>query len=532
MYSGYFVSRNPKGKEVNLLTNKLLVIGFDGMTWDVLRKAETPTIDSMIKRGGQGILRSTNPPVTCPAWPTYLTGQKPINHRVFDFVRLNEHDSIELNEYGNIESPTLIDVMDQTDTSSIFFEIPMTFPVPDTNQTVLGGYPAENTDEKYSSKSLREDLKSTLGVPPPISPVRFAGQDREGTLRELFEATEYRFEAFQHLLRTREWDFATINFHLSDQIGHFFWDDFVDNSASSAPVQAYELLDRKLEKLLDEVDHPVNVILMSDHGHGKQNHTINLNHILREEGFLDLSDSFSTHFKSTLARTGISPGGIKKLLDNLGVTQFLPDWNRGTIDSLLDKFLSYRDVDWEASEAFAFGHVGQIYWIGEDDQRLEALKTRLHEITLDGEPLVSEIISLRDNPEDTSPSMSEPMWLVNMCDWSAIAYPLFLGRWDINQTPTDEGCHRPEGILAWSGPDLANLSETVRGNLTDLAPTLLHLLDLPLQHDFDGTILNSLLSETLPMNPKTTDYGGEDTSPNSHSDDEERIDQLKNLGYL
>ncbi len=500
------------------------------MTRSVLEEAETPNLDSLETEGGTGQIRSTNPPVTCPAWPTYLTGKKPSNHRVFDFVRLDDDASVQLNSYENIQSPTLIDVMDETDTPSIFFEIPITFPVPDTDQMVIGGYPAENSDEKFSSEVLKKELAESIGEAPPINPVRFAGSDREGTLQKLFEATEYRFEALGYLLQNREWEFATVNFHLSDQIGHFFWDEFEKDSATSAPVEAYEYLDKNLGVLLNKIDESFNLIVLSDHGHGSQAATVNLNHLLREEGFLQLSDSVSTTVKSTFSRWGLTPGSLKDLLDSLGLTQFLPDWNRGTIDSLLDKFLSYRDVNWDATEAFAFGHVGQIYWIGDDPDRQSELRNRLEEATLDGQPLVTDLIPLREGSQEI-PSREEPSWLVNMQKWSTIAYPLFLGKWALEQSPTDEGCHRPEGVIFWDGPDLSSRKNSIETHLRNASPTIHRLLGLPPQDNFDGEVIEEILSDSAPDPLEPKQYG-QTESGNKSGEDEERIEQLKNLGYL
>jgi len=47
---------------------KLLIIGLDGATWDVLmsliRDGRLPTLKKLIKNGSYGVLESTIPPVT------------------------------------------------------------------------------------------------------------------------------------------------------------------------------------------------------------------------------------------------------------------------------------------------------------------------------------------------------------------------------------------------------------------------------------------------------------------------------------
>ena len=68
----------------------MLVIGLDGATFDVIRplvhNGKLPTIERLMKNGVYGDLISTIPPVTSPAWPSFMTGKNPGKHGVFDFV--------------------------------------------------------------------------------------------------------------------------------------------------------------------------------------------------------------------------------------------------------------------------------------------------------------------------------------------------------------------------------------------------------------------------------------------------------------
>ncbi|NIM46482.1 MAG: hypothetical protein GTO54_12830, partial [Nitrososphaeria archaeon] len=63
---------------------RLLVIGIDGATWRVLGPLlETdglPNIKAVMSEGAYGILESTLPPFTTPAWNSMLTGLRP--HRI------------------------------------------------------------------------------------------------------------------------------------------------------------------------------------------------------------------------------------------------------------------------------------------------------------------------------------------------------------------------------------------------------------------------------------------------------------------
>jgi predicted AlkP superfamily phosphohydrolase/phosphomutase len=62
---------------------KLLIIGFDGATFDLIRpwaaEGHLPNLARLMAEGVMADLASTLPPVTSPAWPTFMTGAIPAN---------------------------------------------------------------------------------------------------------------------------------------------------------------------------------------------------------------------------------------------------------------------------------------------------------------------------------------------------------------------------------------------------------------------------------------------------------------------
>lgn len=70
--------------------SRVLVIGIDGGTWDLFKplidEDKMPHLGKLLNNGAHGILMSTIPPVTAPAWSSFLTGKNPARHGVFDFI--------------------------------------------------------------------------------------------------------------------------------------------------------------------------------------------------------------------------------------------------------------------------------------------------------------------------------------------------------------------------------------------------------------------------------------------------------------
>ena len=72
------------------MKKKVLVIGLDGATFSVIdslvREERLPNLSRLMREGASGILKSTTPPLTGPAWLSLATGMKPEKTGVYDFV--------------------------------------------------------------------------------------------------------------------------------------------------------------------------------------------------------------------------------------------------------------------------------------------------------------------------------------------------------------------------------------------------------------------------------------------------------------
>ena len=59
------------------------------------------------------------------------------------------------------------------------------------------------------------------------------------------------------------------------------------------------------------------------------------------------------------------------------------------------------------------------------------------------------------------------------------------------------GDHRMEGVLIATGPGFVPGSSPEQANLLDIAPTVLHLLGVPVPDDMDGRVLTELLDPAV-----------------------------------
>src|SRR5438477_8603179 len=69
---------------------KVVVIGLDAATWTLIRpwmaEGKMQNLAKLMKAGVSGPLQSIMPPITPPAWTSFMTGKNPGKHGIFHFL--------------------------------------------------------------------------------------------------------------------------------------------------------------------------------------------------------------------------------------------------------------------------------------------------------------------------------------------------------------------------------------------------------------------------------------------------------------
>jgi len=77
-----------------LKKDRVLVIGLDGATWDILYplmdEGYLPNLRKIKESGVSGVLKSNFPPITGSAWMSIATGKNPGETGIFDFLVLED----------------------------------------------------------------------------------------------------------------------------------------------------------------------------------------------------------------------------------------------------------------------------------------------------------------------------------------------------------------------------------------------------------------------------------------------------------
>ena len=123
----------------------IAIIGLDGATWDLaepfLAAGDMPTLAALRRAGAHGVLRSTIPPVTFPAWSSFMTGTNPGKHGIFDFTR-RVPGTYEVAFVGSRDRrmPTMWKLLSDAGRRVAVIGVPTTYPPEPVNGIMVGGF--------------------------------------------------------------------------------------------------------------------------------------------------------------------------------------------------------------------------------------------------------------------------------------------------------------------------------------------------------------------------------------------------------
>jgi predicted AlkP superfamily phosphohydrolase/phosphomutase len=548
---------------------KLLVFGLDGATFDLIRpwvaQGHLPNLGRLMERGVSGDLASTLPPVTSPAWPSFMTGMNPGKHNVFDFIRPNAGDFTLVNA-TSLRAPTIWQIASAAGLRVGVMNVPVTFPVQPVNGFMVSGLLSPTHGDISYPADLLAPYASRLGPYRVALRVQYKEGNEEAFLADALELIELRGRYALHLMRDRPWDLFMVHFIALDNLQHALW-KFIDpthpryrpelaEKFGDGLLRAYQQVDAQVGRLIEQAQQlagEVNVVVMSDHGFGPLHYIVNLNNHLLKHGLLRLKRHPWTQLKALLFRSGLTPAGVYRWLERLGIQNIVARVSKKSRNQVVSMFLSFNDVDWSRTVAYSMGHVGQVYLnrrgrevqgIVEDGAAYVAVRERvvdaLHQLThpQTGLPLLDEVIYGPDVTHGPYADQAPDLHLI-LDGYRCIAFPLFATNKEVvtQQIRGDSGCHRGNGIFIGHGPAFRQGTIVDESQITDLAPTILHLLGLPVPGDMDGRVLDETLSPgLLDAHPVRFDQAriareGKETVLSSE-DAAEIEERLRALGYL
>lgn len=306
-------SPQPERSQASL--RPVLVLALDGATFDVIQPimeaGELPHLAAWMKEGRAARLPSTAPPVTFPAWSSFMTGLSPGEHGIFDFTQ-KQPGAYRL-RFVNATDRTgtsLFARVSQAGGRVLVLGMPATHPPEPVSGLLVCGFEApvaSGTDPKSASDpALYQRIAERAGpwMRPELDESAVASDFHERAVETLLaridRKRDFALEALAALRADHAGalpDLSVVVFSESDTAGHHYFRDHDprsprhDSAASPARKQAlrsvYRRLDDACGALREAVGHDVGCVVVSDHGMGTaSDKVVHLNRFLEERGLL------------------------------------------------------------------------------------------------------------------------------------------------------------------------------------------------------------------------------------------------------
>lgn len=537
---------------------KLLILGIDGATFDLVRpwaeSGHLPNLQALMSGGVRGDLASTLPPVTSPAWPTFMTGCNPGKHGVFDFIQPSG-SNFSLVNASKIKEPTLWQRLSAAGYRVGVLNVPVTYPPQPLNGFMVTGILSPKGSEICYPADLISRYQDELGDYRVAPNIQYKPGIEAEYIEDIYALIRAHGEWALRLMRAEPCDVLMVHFIALDIMMHALW-RFMDRNHpryepsphEDAIRDGYRMVDEYIGRMLAELPAEANVLVMSDHGFGPLLNIVNLNIYLMEKGLLKLRRDPWTQLKAAAFRRGLTPTGVYQMVESLGLQNLATRVSKNTRNQVVGKFLSFDNVDWSQTVAYSMGHVGQIYLnkmgrepngiVAEKDylQKRQEVIDVLNELRDgDGRTLVSKIIVREETYHGPYAELGPDIHLV-LDDYNMIAFPLFATNRKVitRQIRGDSGCHRREGIFIANGPAIKQDLDLPKANILDLAPTILHLLGEPVPRSMDGQVLNQIFANPSDVAYQDDQPWGADAGLDELSEDEaaQVEERLRSLGYL
>jgi len=497
---------------------RLMLLGLDGATWDVLEplaeEGRISTIKKLIDSGVHGKLESTFPPKTGPAWISMATGKNPGKTGVYDFLKRREDDFSYrvINSRDFRDNSPYWDILNHHGFKTYMLNHPILYPFYDIDGVLVGGMGLpEDADLSYPKELEKKINKVSDGYWTRVDwHSKEYENDKEKFLKDIKKLIDKQFKVVEFFL-DEDWDFFLHVNSGTDYLQHVMMDDWVneDSEFHDDFIEVWELVDKKLEKIIKKLT-DVNILIVSDHGFGPLKKKLNLAKVLYDEGLIEKM-SFSGTRKGLKVR-------LNTLYQKTPLSRYI-NLEESLLYRLINK-LNIRErvspeIDLKNSKAIPTvteGGTAGIH-INKEHGDLEKIKSEVRDCI----EKINEDLNIRIK-------IYEPEELYQGDKLDA-APDLFLKSEDpsisFNDTVLEgvtlsddlprnaSGNHRMDGIFIAHGPDIKRSADLQYFKIYDIAPTILHHYDIPVPKDIDGKVLKEIFKEESEIYKREITYSDE-----------------------
>ncbi len=434
---------------------------------------ELPVMRSLMNEGTYGILKSSIPCITVPAWSSMTSSLDPGELGIYGFRNRAAYDyeSLYVADGRAVKEKRIWDYAGDAGKQSLVLNVPQTYPVKSIQGHMVSGFLTPDTKAQFAYPSIfkQEVLKQ---VPDYAFDVRdFRNVERSDLYQRIIDVTNAQYKLLEYALKTKAWDFAMqVNIGV-DRMHHAFWRYHdpehrlheVDSPFKHAIRDYYKLVDDWLGRLIAIAGDDTTIIIASDHGVKRMDGAIAINEWLWQNGWLTL----------------------KQVPE--GITKFSPEM-----------------VDWDNTRAWSTGgYYGRIFLnvAGREPQGIipqneyetirEELAHAIRAIPDDkGQSINTSVFKAEELYRNVNSIAPDLMVYFGGLHWRCVGSLGYGKHYTLeNDTGPDDANHAEEGMFIIRQGQQKGKGQVEPHQLMDIAPTVLSLMGIDVPSNMQGRIM-------------------------------------------
>jgi predicted AlkP superfamily phosphohydrolase/phosphomutase len=537
------------------MTRKAAVIGLDGAAWplidDMLENGVMPRLKAIKDAGASGILTSTVPTYTPPAWTSAATGVNPGRHGVYGFVQGHaQSEHRDLMHAGKVKSATIWEMANAQGLRAGIFHLPLTYPARELEGWMVSGMMTPGYGERppagFTSPTALEDrIRSWAPAYAIDVSANWEKDYRDAALCErVLDSLEQRVLVLRRLLEEEPVDVVFSVLESPDRMQHVYYrymdpnDDMYyspeGNRLRPEIWRCFQAMDEIVGVLDDFARESGGVVVCSDHGFTAWEVSVHTNALLEQWGYLKLKP------QARLMQTGLARS-LVPLAKRVLPAKVARDAKGKTFSA----------IDWSQTKAFASPIPQQGVYVNlkgrerfgiVDPTELEALKddlvARFKDLRgPDGDSVTDRVYRSEDvftgdalqGAPDVLPVLKDHRYEIDDEIFHRSPFT------DLSHLP--RGAHHPDGIVIVAGTGVKPTTD-LQASVLDVTPTLLYLAGAAVPDDLDGKVITEAfdaahLTTEPPRSTGALVTGSRDEASPYSAEEEAMIEEsLRGLGYL
>jgi predicted AlkP superfamily phosphohydrolase/phosphomutase len=279
--------------------NRVIIVGLDGVPYGLIHNLAArnimPNTKKLIEYGTFRQMESTIPEISSVAWSSIITGRNPGEHGIFGYTDIPTGTyRLTFPNFNQLKSPAFWQKNSQE--KSIIINVPSTFPVKPMNGVHISGFVSIDLERSvYPNSLIKKLLELNYQIDVDASKAHVS---LDMFLKDLDKTLKSRIELYRYLWAKDKWQTFMLVFTGTDRLSHFLWDAYEEENHRyhSAFLEHFQKIDEVIGEIADCICENDILILLSDHGFERLEQEVNINCLLRKEGYLKLKSESKRNY--------------------------------------------------------------------------------------------------------------------------------------------------------------------------------------------------------------------------------------------